>query len=338
VAQITIGTFNVENLFTRFRFRKPKDATGPETSPTGIIANTGPSMVSDAKTEALKAALMGPDGVTLDRKNFERVLEEERKLTAQALKALKADFMGLQEVENLDTLRLFNTHNLKGVGKFDYQIVIDGNDPRFIDVGVLSNFEVTPIRTHQFRRKSNRKVFSRDCLEVELMVGNKKLAVFVNHLKSMLGGREQTKPKRAQQSREIIEILEERFGPNYGQADFVVLGDMNDYMEAGHESQSGIRALLQSGQMENVIERLPAAERWTHYYTGDKSYNQLDYILVSKALAQRNPNALPVIERRGQSTRVNQPNQPPRVPKFFKGVTRTKKASDHCPVAITLEV
>jgi exonuclease III len=116
---------------------------------------------------------------------------------------------------------------------------------------------------------------------------------------------------------------------------------MNDFMEAGHEVDSGLRPLLESGQMVNVIERLPPAERWTHFYKGGKKgdrHKQLDYILISNSLAQRNPNALPKIERRGQSLRVNEIGLPPRVLEFFEGVDKDTKASDHCPVAITLEV
>ena len=117
-----------------------------------------------------------------------------------------------------------------------------------------------------------------------------------------------------------------------------MLGDLNDYIDPGKESKSGIRKLLESNQMENVLERLPANDRWTHYYTGDKKYNQLDYLLVSKSLADKNYNVVPVIERRGQPLRVNQKNKPPKVKKFFKGIKGKAKASDHCPVAITLEI
>jgi predicted extracellular nuclease len=140
------------------------------------------------------------------------------------------------------------------------------------------------------------------------------------------------------QCRRLVELLKHRFGDSFGDADFVVVGDMNDYIEPGLEHESALRILSQTGEMENVLDRLPAAERWTHYYNGDGSYHQLDYIFISRSLAQKNPSAVPRVERRGQPLRVNRPGQPPRVNGFFPEVQGDLKASDHCPVAITLVV
>lgn len=310
----TVATFNVENLFTRFKFRDFESLT---------------------KEEFRKAV---ESGFIIDPKKVERLLEEMRILTAKALKAVKADVIGLQEVENLDTLKLFNTEYLKSAAHFDFPLVIDGNDQRFIDVGLLSKLPIDFLRTHQFLRSGRERVFSRDCLEAHVKVGSETVPIFVNHLKSMIGGRPQTRKRRELQSEALLQILKERFGSKFGQADFVLLGDLNDYMEEGQENESGLRALLESDQLENVVLRLPLKEQWTHYYKGDKSYHQLDYILISKSLAQKNPVVLPVVERRGQPLRVNQQGQAPRVLNFFPEVKDDLKASDHCPVAITLEV
>lgn len=154
----------------------------------------------------------------------------------------------------------------------------------------------------------------------------------------MMRGRAKPKYRRTGQSDAVLKILKERYGNNFGKANFIIFGDSNDYVEPGHENESGIRNLLELDQMENVVERLPAEDRWTHYYNGDKTYHQLDYILVSKSLAIKNPNSIPIIERRGQPLRVNQKNKPPVVKKFFKDIKGKAKASDHCPVAITLEI
>ena len=142
----------------------------------------------------------------------------------------------------------------------------------------------------------------------------------------------------ADQANAIVNILKSRFGENYGDENFVIAGDLNDYLVEGEESQSGITPLLTNEQLVNVVDRLPKDQRWTHYYKRDKSYNQLDYLLLSNALAQKNPTAKPYIERRGLPPRVNQSGQPKRVDRFFRGVTNYKKASDHCPVAITINV
>lgn len=314
MATVTIGTFNAENLFARLRFKQIDQITADQ------------------------ARSMLERGILFDTKKFEIILDVERELTGKALHGIRADVVGLQEVENLDTLRLFNNRHLPSGGRFWQTLVVDGNDRRLIDVGVASKRPVDLVRTHQFRRSGNSRVFSRDCLEVHIRVGSKSLPLFVNHLKSMIGGREQTRARREVQCRELIAILTERFGPNFGDADWALVGDLNDYIEPGLEHQSALRLLTETGQMVNVVDRLPAGERWTHFYNGDKTYHQLDYIFLSRALAARNPAALPVIERRGQPLRVNQPGQPVRVAQFFPEVQGDLKASDHCPVAITVEL
>ncbi len=321
---VTIATFNAENLFRRFRFRGRR-VKGPPGEGYTYVPYT---------PEELTAVV--EKGLVVDRRMFDFYLEDSRRLTAAAIKAVKADIVGLQEIESLDTLKLFNSRYLSNA--FRRQYLIDGNDPRFIDVAILSNLEVDFLRTHQFRMKGRSRVFSRDCLEAHVRVGGKRLPVFVNHFKSMVGGRAQTKKRRLDQCEALLGILTERFGQNFGDSDFVVLGDLNDYMEPGEEAQSGLRSLLESDQMENIVNRLPEEERWTHFYNGDKSYHQLDYILLSRSLAARNAGAMPVIERRGQPLRVNQPGQPVRVKKFFPEVKGKLKASDHCPVAVTLEI
>lgn len=325
---VTIATFNVENLFTRFKFKGRRVKNPPGSKKKTRFVPYTPKELAKAVEK----------GFIIERKAFKRHVGPSRKLTAAAIKAIKADVVGLQEVENLDTLKIFNSRYLKGTARFRYQYLIDGNDPRFIDVGLLSRLEVDFLRTHQFRVKSGKRVFSRDCLEVHIRVGNKTLPIFVNHFKSMMGGRGPTKKRRLDQSKELLKILKERFGNDFGKKDFVVLGDMNDYMETGDENSSGIRPLLESKQVVNVVDRLPADQRWTHYYHREKSYHQLDYILLSKSLAKKNPTVKPVIERRGQPKRVNRPGQPKRVKKFFPEIKGTLKASDHCPIAITLKV
>jgi predicted extracellular nuclease len=324
--KVTIATFNTENLFTRYNFQGKK---------TGRKDASGKVIYRPYTAEELERAVK--DGFIIDKNVFKATFKPVRDLTAKALNAVKADVVGVQEVESLDTLKRFNRWYLKSK-KFKYPLVVDGNDPRFIDVGLLSKLELDFVRTHQFRRTGTYNVFSRDCLEVHVKVGKRTLPLFVNHFKSMMGGRGKTRPRRETQSQELIKILRERFGNNFGDYDFVVLGDLNDYMEPGQESQSGISALLQSDQMENVVDRLAPDDRWTHYYKGDKSYHQLDYILISRSLAKKNPNTLPIIERRGQPKRVNQSGKPPRVKKFFPAVKGSAKASDHCPVAITLKI
>jgi endonuclease/exonuclease/phosphatase family metal-dependent hydrolase len=306
--RVRIGTFNVENLFARFTFRE--EYTQAE----------------------LKNVVQ--DGWLADQTKFVLRDDKEKRLTAKAIREINADILALQEVENLDVLKRFNTQHLRELN-YRYLLVIDGNDPRLIDVGILSRYPFASIRTHQFQRTSSGRayIFSRDCLEVDIQIASDtRLPIFVNHFKSMIGGRDETMNKRKAQAAMVIRILMERFGPNPANEKFVVLGDLNDYMPS-----PGLEPLVGKDWLENIVQtRLNPDERWTHYYAGGNEYRQLDYILLSQALALApgNKDARPEIERRGLPKRATKAGV-----KHFPGVGDNKpKASDHCPVVIEINV
>lgn len=160
------------------------------------------------------------------------------------------------------------------------------------------------------------------------------LPIYVNHLKSMMEGRAQTAPKRLRQTREIVRILAARFGQALTTAPFVVLGDMNDYLDPPEPSQA-LQTLVRSASLVNIVERISdPAQRWTHYWAGGGEYRQLDYILLSKGLAEANPGAVPDIIRAGLPYRATR-----YAGRRFPGVGDNKpKASDHCPVVVELAV
>ncbi len=88
--------------------------------------------------------------------------------------------------------------------------------------------------------------------------------------------------------------------------------------------------------MENVFDRLHEEERWTHFFDGaparEERFRQLDDLLLSTSRAGVT-QAKPAVERRGLSTKATRATQ-----KRFPGVTETTVASDHCPLAITLNL
>jgi len=301
--RIRIGTFNAENLFARFRFR---DDGTPDRY---------------------------PQGWTLDKTQYAPFSKRRYRITAEAMGAIRADILGLQEVENLPTLRRFLKQFADWMppGGYPYSLVIDGNDPRAIDVGLVSRFPLGAIRTHQFDcTPQGTPIFSRDCLEVDVCLPHGiTLTVFVNHFKSMAENRSATMEARRRQAARVVEILQERFGPDPGNATWVVLGDLNDYPPS-----HGLESLLHQPWLENVVNRLPPEERWTHYFEGHNAYNQLDYLLLSRALAIANPHAVPEIERRGMPWRATAIQEP-----RFSGVGyHNPKASDHCPLVIEIDI
>jgi predicted extracellular nuclease len=140
--------------------------------------------------------------------------------------------------------------------------------------------------------------------------------LFVNHLKSMLdmfdpcNGRANTGERRAEQADAVVKIIEERFGASPGDQKFVVLGDLNDYMATDAQGDPAIASLVKWDQVENVVDRLTEAERWTHFFSGNTTcgipsgYHQLDYLLLSRALADQ-VDTPPEIVRKGQPLRAD---------------------------------
>ncbi|TPN65259.1 endonuclease [Mesorhizobium sp. B1-1-1] len=208
----------------------------------------------------------------------------------------------------------------------------------------------------------NERIFRRDCLEVDITVGGSPLTLYLVHFKSMgsprngLDGREATMPVRIAEAQAVRRIIEERFGADHA-ADkrWAICGDMNDYrqrvkiagdefdgyrFEVVDENLSCINVLTAGGFCENVVERRPEMNRWTFYHTRgpqERHLCQLDYILLSKGLAAKNATAVPDIIRNGQPWRTIFPAGQ-EVERFPRAGWDRPKASDHCPVAITLDM
>jgi endonuclease/exonuclease/phosphatase family metal-dependent hydrolase len=313
VPSVRIATFNVENLFARFKFEAGVD-----------------------EAQAVR------DGWDVNKTFFTVFDEAAKKITGKAIQAADADVICLQEVENLDTLKRFRSDYLGGPKAYPYAVSVDGNDPRLIDVAVLSRLPIVHVRSYQQLRSGRSYVFSRDCLEVDVSVNGKTLTLFVNHLKSMLdqhdpkNGRRNTRARRELQARTVKEIVTDRFGARASRKPWIVLGDFNDYLETDEAGGSGIAELVEWNAVENVVDRLPQEERWTHYFRTKSapqpgSYHQLDYLLPSRALAQ-NSSAAPTIIRNGLARRADRYQG-----RRFPGVgVDSPVASDHCPVVWSL--
>ena len=298
---VRLCTFNVENLFSRFDFSK------------------------DKTRDTFK-----DDGFTMNDLAFGIIDEESKRITGACLRATQADILCLQEVESGILLDRFRNRFLSNLG-YRYSVVLESHDSRFINVGVLSRYPIVHIRSHKddWNQTNSGFVFSRDCLEVDVQIGCSLLTIYVNHLRAMLGGRSATHEKRRLQVNRILEIVEERWKSSGFAGNFVIVGDMNDY----NDKDSALMPLLKCPYLENVVERLPQSEQWTHHYSKENICNQLDYIFVSRFLSENaaNKDTLPIIERRGLPKRckANEIRFP------GVGVDRPK-ASDHCPVIMDL--
>jgi len=262
-------------------------------------------------------------GVTLKR---DPLPSEAQRNTAEVIKAVNADIQCVVEVEDRLTLERFNDSLLKGPHAYPYNVLIDGNDPRGIDVGLLSRFPLATINTHVFdkaHQASNSRIFSRDCLEVTLALPSRmRLSVLVNHFKSQgYGPPLACNARRKAQANRVAAILR-RYDLKKDLV--VVAGDFND-----HPQSAPLGALLRTPNLIDVLAKQFAdpRERWTYR---DKS--QLDYLLVSKPLA----DAMSVagIERRGlfkaEQLTADLPSGP--ICAFPSVTSDTNDASDHAAV------
>lgn len=307
MAKLRVATFNVQNLFARWRFKEGLDP---------------------AKANQL--------GWIVEQTQFEELGQDSKEITGKAIKEIAADVLALQEVEGVDTLKRFREDFLGGFDAYRYVAGIDGNDKRLIDVAVLSRLPIVHVRSYQHLRDPTTKegLFSRDCLEVDIEVSpGRTLTLFVNHFKSMDPSREETLKKRELQAKEVKKIIEARFGPNPGDESFIVLGDLNDYLESDEQGESAVKELVEWDQVENVITRRPAEDRWTHYWVWGNDYKQLDYLLLSRSLAEASDGE-PEIMRKGIPKKATV-----YAGERFPGVGYEKpRASDHCPVVMTVYV
>ena len=122
-------------------------------------------------------------------------------------------------------------------------------------------------------------------------------------------------------------------GDHAGDQPFIVLGDLNDDLETDAAGQTGIDELVEWDEIEDVISRRASDDRWTHFFRprvpgpDPVFYHQLDYVLVSRSLAQAS-GGVPDIIRKGLARRAALYTGP-----RFETVGLDKPvASDHCPV------
>src|SRR5213592_1724453 len=118
---VRLATFNCENLFARYKFEAGPPGTKKVLTPQELDQHWG---------------FLPPERW---KKSFQILSEDGwRDLTAKALKGKDGypDIACLEEVESLPALRRFNQDFL--AGHYTHAVLIDGHDPRSIDVGVLS--------------------------------------------------------------------------------------------------------------------------------------------------------------------------------------------------------
>jgi endonuclease/exonuclease/phosphatase family metal-dependent hydrolase len=274
--------------------------------------------------------------ITMARSDF---VDQALKNTAKVIHEMNADVLSLVEIEDKRTLDQFNSQRIgkDGYNKYTYTMLIDGYDPRGIDVALLSRYPYSyeDIRTHIYDPLDKPKaehIFSRDCLEVKVkMAENDFIYFFVNHFKSQCGGPQKSDDRRLKQTERVAEIILDERKLNPKQDKFVILGDFNTT-----PTNPTLAPLLSDfkGLTNILAAQYPQEEdRWTYAYKKSKNNiirQQLDYILVSEPLRQKFVKAGIV---RGGIYKLEDVCDPNKVEKSWDTVTKEEEqASDHAGI------
>ena len=247
--------------------------------------------------------------------------------TGRVIAEQAPDVLIVVEVENRPTLERFNDQVLKTKfnSEYPHYMVIDGNDDRGIDVGIMSKFPIRQIRSHvdDVDPVTNYHLFSRDCAEFEVELASGETIIFLaNHFKSKRSGNDvASQGKRSRQASKALEYARAALA----RSPYVVIaGDFNDVPDS-----DPIRPLTTSADFHDVMEHRDYPQDRPGTYNTGLASGKLDYLMLSNALWDKFDTC--GIERRG--------SYHPRTWEAFDTVNSAKdEASDHHLVYAELDI
>ncbi|MBF6328191.1 endonuclease/exonuclease/phosphatase family protein [Nocardia transvalensis] len=262
--------------------------------------------------------------------------------TARVLAEVGADIVGVVEAEDRLTLSRFSDSFLRDGGdepRYPHVMLIDGNDTRGIDVGILATDEypIQDIRSHIDDGPLGNRIFSRDCPEYRFLfpsgsgLAGQSFVVMVNHLKSKFGGNQSASNRRRRRQAEEVAKIYRRLRDS-GTEHVIVLGDFNDTPDS-----DPLEPLLDGTDLTDIAHVAdfddgdPDEERPGTFGNGTKS-NKIDYLLLSPALFARTTRA--GIFRKGVWGGVNGTL----FPHFDTMTSKVHAASDHAAIYADIDI
>jgi endonuclease/exonuclease/phosphatase family metal-dependent hydrolase len=322
---VTVGTFNLNNLFGRWNLyvdvpttAATSDATAASGAPrdwleppSGVLA---PSATAAASVPDVKIVIEGELTSTgairwrtnpYDGKVVYKKSDAATKTLADRIKALDVDVLAIQEVESVEALEEFVRE--QALDHYRHLVLVEGNDDRLIDIGIISKLPIGSVTSWRHRTYMNRRgapVFSRDLLQLDVLSDDRRRVLFTlynNHLKSRLARDENERRagdrRRRRQAETIAAIIAERPPPG----PYMVVGDMNDSPES-----TRLRAIRELGLTNALADPdeeggpypasdpdQPKSKSWTHRYRagGKTSYELYDQIWLNPDLAAKQTGA-----------------------------------------------
>ncbi|XXX78860.1 endonuclease/exonuclease/phosphatase family protein [Sorangium sp. So ce134] len=228
----------------------------PEAAPLAVVTwNTKDFFNDRDDTEGSEETVLSP-----------AEYREKREAIAAVLANLDPDVAVLQEVEHLSVLEDLNRVELRGA--YPHAALIEAYDPRGIDVGALSKIPFDKVVSHRDDRFTLRGTqgpvytFTRDCLELHLTRGGRKVILLGVHFKAKASPDDPDRRlAEAQRARAIADAL----AAEHPTAAIAVLGDFNDL-----PGSPPFQAVAGSGDaaFEDVAAAAPAVDRWTYDFRG----------------------------------------------------------------------
>ncbi|MFN8845622.1 MAG: endonuclease/exonuclease/phosphatase family protein [Bdellovibrionales bacterium] len=261
-SEISVMTFNVENLFDTKKDPGKEDHTflPIEVKSTNEIKSFCQKLKGHYKKECYN-------------------LDWDQQVLAQKMKNLSRvilsynngrgpDVLMLTEVENNSVLTQLNNNFLKAAG-YQTQVIVEGPDPRGIDVALLSRLKMDNKPELHLLTKN-----SRGLLEVHLRTPEGSiLKVFVGHFPSQRNPRS-SRQQHVEKSVEILSQLENQM--------YILGGDLN--ISAHEEKETGF--FRKHFSKVGLVGHLVACQNCsgTHKYRGQWSF--LDTLIFSKNLGE----------------------------------------------------
>ena len=193
--------------------------------------------------------------------------QKQLNLIAGVIKDLDPDVAVLQEVENQGVLDALNA----AVGnKYAERSLLDGNDPRGVDIAAMSKIPFSDVVTHVddmftvVGSPAPSYTFARDAVEYHFTFGGRKIALIGVHYRSK--GPPDDANKRlaeAQRSRAIADAITAT-DPATG---IVILGDYNDLPSSDPVTVIKGKA---PDLYADAVSSVPVADQWTFDFMGTK--------------------------------------------------------------------
>lgn len=202
------------------------------------------------------------------------------RMTARVISDVDADVIAVIEAEDRPALVRFDNELLDGL--YRHVMLVDGNDERGIDVGLMtkSGFPIGAIHSHVDYEDSVGPVFSRDCARYAITTPSGTVQVLVNHFKSQSGGGGDRRLRQATAVRGFVDDLVA------GGERVVVLGDLNEGSPAEDQIPVNLAPLFDpDGPLVSCFD-LDGFDVGSRPGTFDSGgiRNRLDYILLSRDL------------------------------------------------------